>query len=1471
MKNSEHHEKKILTSSLGASHDVNQEISGSENKGTYYDSENSRTSSTTGNKGAREKIKGEQLVHAQIYSGDWFSLCSISVNKDKFEIWVEKTASDDPYIVINGIVMGKSPNMPWLYENRIQWDKNESCIGGEVYLTDFNVPLVILSIKDIKDAYAASEQTYFGEFNPELYYASLGAPLDIPIFTGLVNLGGGGGLPVGSYQYSLRYASELGDVTNWGPLTPTISVGQSHSASSSQYPGIKTYGGNSNASFPTSYGVNLRFRVTNLNDYDYIEIRRISYDSSGGIDIVPNGQIVAKIDIEPGEVSIREFLDPKDFNVDEGILADNEETGQISAIERSKAVRYFDGRLVQMNFETASKDVSADFVDYNGKLIFPICDTMGRMGHNDPVNHTYKKNYPSLEKYSFGINMFDGLGGSGFVVEDPGLNNVQVPSRRDEMSIDSQNHSTGGVVAASVNSSVVKTFEIFDTVGAIAKNDVASFKNILNKGKKSASTVNEFAADAGYGGIVESEEIGYNPYRPVSDTDSDEGHNYRVNPNVYTNTNNAESYNPLGFACNYHTKGFAIGGIENIPSWVKSFSVVRSERAGRVVCQGIGMYSLTKGDFNAFGNSAAATKDKRKLWFDSPDINSGIVSQDFIDDMQVNPQNYSIQLVSPLGFFSEVYSFEENTFVANRDRLIDMVSYARVIKDGGEINPNESGVGVSDYVAYNKYRNSNNPGQGAFNNPEGGNTQFQMSGFNLKTSGRSTYYEIEVPIDLYNHGSTGGNGNNNFEDQEMKDFTEPFYIVNIIRTGAEVSDLNQNSYRSTGHYQKIESLIGEGDGTLNQSFMLVDERWEDCIPALYSSDFNSTGDSFIYLVDAQNNEQICLNVSFKTPTEVSTIISDISTNGFYLSGSVEVRGIFTHHIDANGDVYVDFDTLNTIPSAEQQVIVKYDNSRPIKFFGGDSLIGENVFAPIDMESDGQNSSADEQFDFNIGFPYRKWRLNPRHYVVRKTTGTNRIQNQDKVTLGYLRQLCVMYAAESITSASLSFNGEYPLEFFPMTHYVMRPNRWNDTDFASGVLADIASSNNIFDDYFADYPEEYTIWKYGGFRFDQQFNLDYSVKGPKLFFSKPKVGFKEENAFCTGIAWSLPRAINQQDSPGLKTFPSLNRYFIEDDNGGIKKAWDASSSGKGSNLYAITNSGIVLLLTKKSVLSNLTADELSITATDNFMSGHYWLSQSIGSNGEMWRGCAEGSIKIQADSGKVEIEALFIPNSSSVYLMYENMIKDIADNTYRSRLNESLSQISDDYSEHVTGFLNEVNNEYWLQMPDIETSNIQRCFVYSQDTNYWQGRFHYSFDNYLFSADKIYGLRDQSLFELEKGFQINGLPIPYSLIHVASFEINEEKEWISIEINTGNRGEMKPTEIIFMDEDMTVLSRLNQSLFGPRYLKQHSGWHNQIPRKEAAVSASRERIQYRLILFEIKHDIEEEFKVVSSVVQYKTLK
>jgi hypothetical protein len=1061
---------------------------------------------------------------------------SIAVKDQLLEIWVDEQTFPvlyDPIITVDGVVVAESPDLPFLYDFPVQMDKNDNCLGGEVFITDNNVPPIIFDVKDMVDSLVTDPTKYFEDFDLSLYSVNLSAPLDIPIFKGLTNVGSGGGLAVGQYQYAVRYVNEAGDRTNFGPLTPPIPVVRSLSSSSTQFPSINTFGDSSNILSPTSYGVKLRFRVTNVFNYDFVEIKRLAYNTNSGVDFVPVGQIIAKLDISPGEISVRDFIDPTQSNVTD-TLADDEELNDISSIAKAKAIRYHDKRLVLMNIERASKDSDGIVLEQlNDDYIFPILEHIGKAGHSDPVNMTYKRNYTSGERFSFAPVFFDGVGSRGFAVDAPELRNFDIPNRRDPLtSANSVAWSSSQLpTAANVDSDAVvgKTFEAFDLHNATSKNESCSFRNILDGGTKLKGTpgdVDVLCGDnSGFPGLsVGGNEIGYEPHTPVGKNDSDvSGHNYRVNISVATSNPSLPNaiYGPEGFSPDYYTKGVAIAGISNIPSWAKSFSIARSRPAGRVICQGLGMYSLVEGVGTGIGASSLASKVKNELWFYSPDIDSGLTGSGVVQDMQSNAAGYSIQLISPLGFFSEVYSFDEkDSLTTGKDRQVDMISYARVLEDHGQINPTEFGVGINDYVAYNKYRNVDAAGGGVFNGD--GNIEIPLTGFEVVTDNdRGVFYKLTVDPsnEIYLNGTTGGN--NNFSDLGLKDWTEPFYMVNIVQDGKTIVDQNIDGYGSTGHYQKVESIIGLSNGDPDQSFILVDERWQDCIPDLSSGGSLATDEVFVYVKGTNGTQRAWMDVTFLNSVQIAAIEADIVANGFYLAtGGVKVYGLYTHTNTSNQEFSIDFNVTGYKPELEANIIVKYDTRRPLIVFGGDSTVSESIFSPIDRNvPDKTDESA--QFNFNVGFPYLGWAINPRTYIVSKTraTLTPKIQQSYVCQIGWLRQLAVMFTCETRSTTNLTYNLGGFDQFFPLTNYVIRPNEWSDSDFAGGVAADIALDNNIWEPYFDDYPEEWTQWVYGGIRYQQNVNLDYAVKGPIEYFSKPDFGFEEKNKFCTAVVWS----------------------------------------------------------------------------------------------------------------------------------------------------------------------------------------------------------------------------------------------------------------------------------------------------------------------------------------------------------------
>ena len=306
--NQEHHPKGANTFNRGAKPDISKQDLGSEANGLYVDARNARINSVDGDTGQISKIKGESVVYENnTLSPDYVCIGSTVVNNRKIEFWASPISLEDPAIRIDGNIMVQSDNLPWISTKPLQIDINESCGEGEVFTTDDATPPLIFNIGDIITSFNSGSEKYFEDYTTASNEINLSKPLDILVFKELVALGGGGGLPTGVYSYSFRYTNEEGDRTNWAEHTPLIPVLSNVSSASNQYPYVKTSGGVTNVSSPTSYGISLKYRVTNINNYDFIEIKRRSWNSEGGIGSTPEDVIVAKIDIADGEISVREL------------------------------------------------------------------------------------------------------------------------------------------------------------------------------------------------------------------------------------------------------------------------------------------------------------------------------------------------------------------------------------------------------------------------------------------------------------------------------------------------------------------------------------------------------------------------------------------------------------------------------------------------------------------------------------------------------------------------------------------------------------------------------------------------------------------------------------------------------------------------------------------------------------------------------------------------------------------------------------------------------------------------------------------------------------------------------------------------------------------------------------------------------------------------------------------------------------
>lgn len=1504
----------------GISHDTDPELVGANpGNGLYVDGKNLRPVSNDGNTGAAQKIKGEVITYPNTTALiNYECIGSTSCNENIVEFWADKAGVNAGICRVNGVIVLNPPNkaqFPLEINFPLQVDKNESKDITEVFITDNKIPPFIFDIQDMVNSLTTDPTKYFLNFNPLLYQINLQSPLDIPAFIELKNVGGGGGLPVGQYQYAIRYSNDEGDRTQWSQTTPLIPVVESLSQQSGVFPWVKTRGGDPNPSSVTGFAIHIRFRVTNIYNYQFIEIKRLAYNTGAGTTFVPNGVVVAKIGISPGEISVREYFDPNQSNV-EIKLSETDETQIISEIESAKAIRYFDRRVVLMNVVVASKDSNLQFLDVNGKQGFPVIDKLYRAGHKDPYNHTYRRNWMRGEKDGFGVVCFDGVGTPGFVTKIPQLQDYQFPNRRDPISSETGDYSLFGTARAADTSvgGVSQTHEVFDLANPIAKGNfnhteaIGDFKNIIHSGKIAGltGTKSKFGPDnvnieiSENNGQIENHgahvdltgnvSTAYHPYHPVDQNDSDvTGHNYIVNPGVYKSVTTSggdgpeQGYEAYGFSPDYYAMGMCVAGVTNFPKWAKAFSVVKTGSPKKVVCQGLGFYALNPAVFKnlpLIGNDSLATKEQRGFWFHSPDIENGMVSSDTLNDIIDNPQNYEMQFVSPLGFFSEVYAFENYVPSGSRDRIVDMISYVRMLRDnpsGWSINPDEDasmGINGGDgfrYVAYDKYRNVGQNPNTFGGDPAGGNRIIDIEKVNRLTEGRGSYLFIESAQNIYGRGSTGGTSDRNFDDSGLKDWTEPIYMINIIRTGADVIDKNIEGFKQTTHYQKLESIIGKGTGAADQKYILVDERWEDCIPAPNSTLFGAATPRFIYIKRTTGITETWVNVTFMTLAQRATIAANIAAFGFDTVGGVQVTGIYTHENILNQHRFYNiiFDQVGFYPAQGDLIIVKYDNSAPIRVFGGDTYLGESIFAPIDRLANAKTKAAETQFAMGMGFPFYAYKMNTRHYVIKNSASSvNVIQDAIRPRLGYIRQMCAMYTCETRCGQHLAYNRDYPEQFFPLINYVMRPNRWADTKSIQ--------DNGIQRQYAIDYGEnEKNNWEWGGFRFLPQVNSDYSCDSPTKFFSRPEYGFVERTKFHTRIMWSLPRTLEAQASPSLKTFPANNAFDIDDNQGEIKRAWDAMTA-QGSNLYAFTNRGWCMLITKKTILSDLGGNQIGLMASDGFIKDQYWWSKDVGMFDEWWRSAAEGFVPVaaSAEGSEVRREAIFFTNNESVFRCMDNQCIDIGRNDYHTRVyNDGITKVLPGYTTKVSGVFDKYFQEYWISLTGRgETKEVNETFVFGQKLDRWHCSNDYKFEAYTVRHNQTFGHRDMQTFLLDQGFIINGAPISFELIFAVSPEQMWEKEFIRLRVNSPE--DQKPVKVEFR-------KKINGGLFcsmdssipgqGLLYMKNYRGWEQFISRADISFDSARPRLQNRILFVKIIHNLASDFRVVDTGILYKKIK
>lgn len=1410
----QHHPYDIKLFSKGANYDINKEfLSG--DQGSYIDACNFRPSDMSGDNSAAKKIKGETLFYsaddslppcadaigAVDMTSDHICIGALEVNNKIIEFWAYEPKFDGdvidsqfkyPVIKINGVIVAQSEKIPFTYNNVLQLDKNEACVGGEVYVTDNVYPPMFFNVEDMENNAGINDISdcttkYFASFDPELYKISISTTINAPRFLEYLttNAGSydasnaGNGLDVGTYAYAVRFVDSEGNRTEISEFTPTIPAYKNISDKTGIHPFAYTYG--SDTGQTTTLGFSLSIRGNQTKGFASCEVIRVSWNAGDPtlLDIKPAAFVVARFDLEEDSIRNYTVLD-RSMDILEAV-SDEEATLIQTNISRAKAVRFFNNRLYLMNVSVEGRDIDVDTVGTGADNLvnaYPVMSHMFLAGHNDPWQYAYRKQYMNIERYGYGAVFRDSNGSRTFTTplkfdQGAGVKDFfEFPSKREAMSDESKNLSfTGAQYGTNNDNNIGYTYDCYANLLRETRSSRCAWQSYLTEGRKCSNKVfgggqgnpdAEWEEDncfTGYGSnffgvdvciTFKTKEL-YQVLKPqqlsdINEADTGNGHYYKPNRKVY---HDANEYGFIWddahmFANDFYAMGL---GIEKIvpPSWATSFSIVRTKAAFRVLAEGLAFYSLDSG-YNLKTNTQ---KDRNKVTFYSADIDSskGLYSNFATDVESSSSLEYKLVLQAPVGFNSELYHGNKS---AGKDKAWDLISFAYMQKDQKRIGGtkwylpyDESTEPLSDstfrYVAFGRWRNPvTYDGDTKVSDVW---TQNKKT-FNIKSfqyvSGAGTiagergghYWTVELDDNIYRNKFV--NNERIFNDELVKAFHEPFYIASIIKDDNEPDQGQVISYLSTGHIQHIKSPFYLSKGIPFEQ-NLVDERWEDCISDIvYDNNGNYTEGSrisgqtvlyhtyrrFVYQERLnQQEERAWLDVTREDQATIIDILDEISANGFALVDdrttgfpqTVRVYGVYSHKWDGqyykNQKPSLIFDESTLVdkgispseysnnlyvPEAGSTIFIKYDDRIPITVYGGDSYSSEATFGYMDIKytSKGNPDPNNEEFQLTVGMPHHKYEINPRNIIVNDTTGiVNNIQNDNETKIGnspaYLRQWVIMYISHSRTPLHSQYMNPTEknslLQFYPLVHYRPRPNKWKTDD-------PIGEQRNVFEEYYEELGNEDEYWNWGGFRFLSSVNQDYAAENRFHEYTSKPFFIEEETDFCTRIIWSDIKPINVQDSPNVRSFNALNYFDISDDTGEIKYAFDTEGE-KGSNLYAITESGVCVLITDQRILSQLTGEQLAIIGSEEQgVQKQIWLKKNIGMPDEMWRSAGESS------------NALYWANKDTVYKLFNNEVVDIGRAfKYHGRLNPELQLIKDGFETKLTGTFNMFHKEYWLNI------------------------------------------------------------------------------------------------------------------------------------------------------------------------------
>jgi hypothetical protein len=1534
----QHHPLDIRSYEKGINSDSNKEILGSSEQGEHVDALNMRSISMDGDNFAKKKIKGEEILFPLIdnrCNGDgsldlsnYECMLTEEINGHIVEIWASPDGKKYPFMRIDGQIVVYSEYFPIYVDYPLQYDKNENCVGGELYVTNNYTKPMVFSIKDIMENSGmmgdiGCTDKYFEAFNIDEYTIQVGAVFHKPAFIkqGVLSgtydfVVGGTGLCVGSYSYSYRLVDATGERTPFSPITELIPVVRNISNQTQpSYPHVRTFSSAPDVTSSTPYGNHIRVRYENTGGFTFLELRRDSWYAGEPIGNPPVSEIIASIGVSTG-MKILNIFDRAEAGFSGATILDlQEQTNDYASVRRAKSVRYFNERLYLMNIGYNSKNITGTvkFVDDTIDGVFSVIENMGTPGHKHVYNAAMYKSNMRGEKTGFGVVLFDTDNNASYATEIPNATNFLFPNRRDIIIEGSHGFETsykGTVRAANTVGEVSYTHEVFDLESASSK---------TGQNEERPGDVLRYNY---HDGINVGASDSYQAMNPTSQNDSQTDLNKAVNQYAAADSEsgiaNWQDYTPKGFGLNYFSQGFGFKGLASYPDWADGFSVVQTDPANQVIAQGLGFYSLIPAE-PGFGDDTLKYTDA--FWAHFPDLE--LLNPGIIDDIKNNPASYFIQCVSPLGYFSEIYNTRKGEFDETR-KGADLITYARVLRDNvstNEINPVISQYsGILDdithdpaqqnrYVAFGRYTNYLSGDSPAFSSNGSGNTLFPLRGFADVTtnSTRQTYFNVEIDDTttgaIYNEAGMNGASNltNNADTDGVLEWREPFYVINIIK----LADINQGlttQYKYTGSYIKFKSLVLESSGLPSQSAQLVSERWEDCIPQI-SGQVNglstySALKRFAYVVDQSNNEKRWMNIQFESPLDQATIIAGIISaypapyNDTILTDGFDVYGVYTStETSGDSDGVCRIFTLNfnaivgyeymSVPALGDKVYVKYDSRIPVKVFGGDTYINESIWAPIDnnYNSDGDPSKTDggwiypsNTFKMNAPFPLKSYNFVATYPIWENTSAWNydygygfQFCNTLKTESSWIRQIVTMWTAETRYNLSFAYNVEAPDKAVSEQYFPLINYIPRPYKWKTGDETDHVS----FSSNNNMKPEYYTDYGY-------EWNL-WQNGGFRFLMGENQTNIDYSKSQTTTSYSTVPTVgFEEKNDFCTRIIWSLRRPINAQNTPSVKTFPSTNVYDISDDTGEIKFAWSALSGDKGNNLYAFTDSGVCLLLVDKRVIHEINANElaTVGSDiggilNQLWIDRTIGMTDETWRSWAEYSNALFFVNGISAYSFVDNQLTEIARTGFFELLNRRfIPLIGDGYDSKLSGGFNVLNKEYIVNVCTRDENPEFSTLIYGIQQQSLQCQSTYNYDKYLYYKNHLFGMKGSGTYELGIGNQIDGKDMSCYLTGVSDKEIIADKEFIRIRVNSNSKPEQVYFYKSFKDYKNDAYDSVVDAVAVPLSIKDYFGYECYIPR---SVVAPYFRNQGRVLLFKVVSSADEEFLVTTTSVQYKALK